>query len=578
VPSIAEQYIADVISGKEVAGPWIIKACLRHRRDLEHAAERGFYFDPAAGQHPIDFIQEFCIPPESEECMVLTPWQHLFLYITYGWKRIADNTRRFRRAYLEIAKKNGKTSLAAALVPYHLIADNERSARVFCAATTAKQADTCFKQAAALVARSPELKGVIHQAGNDPHILALFTDDLGRASKMSREAGTEDGAMVSCSILDELHRWKSGSGLYSILRYGARTRKQPLMIETTTAGASADGTSLCWSEREYGTKILDEHVIDDEFVPFIFCMDPKDDWKDPKNWVKSNPSMGYLFDEEKILKEFNEAQGKPTSLGEFKRFALNIWSSESADPAIEIEKWDACCREDIATHPDAKRLRKEALEQLKGRLCFGGIDLAPKLDTSSLVLLFPPLISTEKWNVLEYFWCPADNIADRVKRDRVPYDVWRDDGFIVPTPGNLTDVRYIAEQIAEINKQFDLKEVAYDDAWSSELIRMLGESKFPMEKFVPFPQSHLRMNAPCQELMRKVLRGEFAHARNPVMRWQMASLRWNTQSGTNFVKPARDRKRDKIDGPASLIMALARATAPENQVKPKKPFWVVTSA
>jgi phage terminase large subunit-like protein len=575
--SIAETYITDVLSGAVTAGPWIIKACQRHRRDLESAKERGFYFNPAAGQFVIDFIQQFCIPPESEVPMVLTPWEHALLYVSYGWKRIADNTRRFRRIYLEIAKKNGKTALAAALVPVHLIADGERSARVFIAATTAKQADTCFKQAAALVARSPELRGVIHQAGNDPHILALFTDDLGRASKMSREAGSEDGAMVSCAILDELHRWKPGSGLYSVLRYGGRTRKQPLMIETTTAGASADGTSLCWSEREYGTKILDGHIVDDEFMPWIFCMDPKDDWKDPDNWVKSNPSMGYLFDKEKILKEFNEAQGKPTSLGEFKRFALNIWSSESENPAIEIEKWDACCREDISTHPDPRRLRKESIEELKGRACFGAIDLAPKLDTSSLVLLFPPLKTTEKWRILEYFWCPGDNIADRVKRDRVPYDVWRDGGFITPTPGNLTDVRFIADQITEINKHFDLREVAYDDAWSSELIRMLGESGFPLDKFVSFPQSFAKMNAPCQELMRKILRQEFSHDNNPVMRWQMANLRWNVQKNIGFVKPSRDRKREKIDGPASLIMALARATAPENQIKPKKQFFVVTS-
>jgi phage terminase large subunit-like protein len=574
--SIAETYIADVLSGAVPAGPWIIKACQRHRRDLETAKERGFYFDPAAGQRVIEFIECFCIPPERDECMVLTPWQHMFLYVTYGWKR-ADGTRRFRRTYLEIAKKNGKTALAAALVPYHLIADGEKSSRVFIAATTGKQADTCFKQAAALVSRSPELRSVIHQAGNDPHIIALYTDDLGRASKMARDAGSEDGAMVSCAILDELHRWKSGSGLYSVLRYGGRTRKQPLMIETTTAGASADGTSLCWSEREYGTKILDGHVVDDEFMPWIFCMADKDDWKDPANWVKPNPSMGYLFDEEKILKEFHEAEGKPTSLGEFKRFALNIWSSESENPAIEIEKWDACCREPMTNHPDPRRLRKESLEELRGRACFGGVDLAPKLDTSSLVLLFPPVKPGEKWREIEYFWCPADNIAGRVKRDRVPYDVWREQGFITPTPGNLTDVRYIAEQITEINKHFDLREVAYDDAWSSELIRMLGESSFPLDKFVPFPQTHQRMNPPCQELMRKILRQEFSHDRNPVMRWQMANLRWNTQKGSGFIRPSRDRKREKIDGPASLIMALARATAPENQIKPKKQFFVVTS-
>ena len=168
-------------------------------------------------------------------------------------------------------------------------------------------------------------------------------------------------------------------------------------------------------------------------------------------------------------------------------------------------------------------------------------------------------------------------MADRVKRDKVPYNTWADGGFITLTPGNLTDVRAIADQITLISKQFDLKEVAYDAAWSSELIRMLGESGFDMKKFVDYPQSHIRMNSPCQEMMRKVLRQEFAQGNNPVMRWQMSNLRWNTQKGTAFIKPARDRKREKIDGCASLIMALARAIDPDNAIKPKTNFWFVTS-
>ena len=572
---IAEHYIADVLSGTVPAGPFIIKAFLRHKSDLETGAKRGLRFEAAAGDFVIDFIQTFCTPPNQEDPMVLTPWEHALIYVTYGWKR-ADGTRRFRRAYLEIAKKNGKTALAASLALYHLIADGELSPRVFISATTHKQASICFKEAAAMRSRNADLREAIHQSGNEP-ILALYTDNLGRMSMMSRDAATEDGAVVSCAILDELHRWKNGSNIYSVLRYGGRTRKQPLMIETTTAGASADGTSLCYSEREYGAKILDGHIEDDEFAPWIFCMDPKDDWKDPANWVKSNPSMGYIIQESNLLKEFNETEGKPASLGEFKRFCLNIWSSESEDPAIEIERWDDCCREEVANHPDPRRLRKESLEELKGRLCFAGLDLAPKIDTSALVLVFPPLKPIEKWRIIEYFWCPADNAAARVKRDRVPYDVWRDQGFITMTPGNLTDVRYIAEQIIEISKNFDLKELAYDDAWSQELIRMLGESGFDMKKFVPFPQTPIRMNSPCQELVRKILRKEFTHDRNPVMRWQMANLRWNTQRGTGFIRPDKDRKREKIDGCSSLIMGLARAISPENVIRPRNPFFVVTS-
>ena len=232
----------------------------------------------------------------------------------------------------------------------------------------------------------------------------------------------------------------------------------------------------------------------------------------------------------------------------------------------------------IAHHPDAvKRLFAESIAELKGRTSFWGLDLAPKLDTSALVGVFPPLKTDEKWRILAYFWCPADNVAGRVKRDRVPYDLWSQKKFITLTPGNLTDVRFIADQITEIAKQFDMKELAYDDAWSAELIRMLGESGFPMQKFVSFPQNNLRMNGPCVEFMRKVNRQEFAHDHNPVMRWQMANLRWNVNKVTSMIKPSRDSKREKIDGCASLIMALARAIDPENITKPKKTLWIATS-
>jgi phage terminase large subunit-like protein len=570
INSTVDAYIAGVMDGSIVVGQWIKKAIQRHLRDLERT---DLYFDPEAANYVIDFVQTFCIPPNQTEPIKLYPAQQAWLAIVYGWKRL-DNYRRFRRTFWFVSKKNGKSGLSAALALFHLIADGEQSARVFTAATTQKQARIVFKEAVAMRERHPDLKAAINQSGREP-VIALYTD-TSRLSPMSRESSTEDGAVVSASILDEIHRL-TNMGLWTVLRLGGRTRKQPLMICISTAGASADGTSICWEEYAYGCKILDGHVVDDEVMPWFFTLDPTDDWKNPDVWIKSNPALGYLFALETIQKEFAEAQGKPTTLGEFKRFALNIWSNESADPAIEIDRWDTCCREDLATHPDPRRLRKESLDELKGRTCFAGIDLAPKLDTSSLVLLFPPMKTTEKWRIIEYFWCPADNVAGRVKRDRVPYDMWSQQGFISLTPGNLTDVRFISDQITEISKLYDLKEIAYDDAWSQELVRMLGESGFDMKKFVSFPQSFLKMNSPCQELMRKILRGEFSHDRNPVMRWQMANLRWNQQKGTSFIKPAKDRKREKIDGPASLIMALARALDPENIIKPKRQFFMVQS-
>jgi phage terminase large subunit-like protein len=564
----AEQYIAGVLDGSVVVGPWIRKAIQRHIDDLRRTDIR---FSPEAGQYVISFLETYCIPSAQTTPIVLMPWQRAVLYVVYGWQRL-DGSRRFRRCALEVAKKQGKTGLCAGLALYHLLADGELSARVFCAATARKQAMEVFSEAVAMRDKHPELSAAIHKYGNSPVLSLYVPDSNSRLSPLARGADSSDGAIVSASICDEMHRWPMSNNLWSILRYGGDTRRQPLMWLITTAGSSANKSTLYWGEHEYCTRILDGMVEDDEVAAFIFCLDPKDDYREKKNWVKPNPSLGYILPLSALENQFAESQGKPTALGEFLRFRMNLWSDLASDPALEIERWDACATEDLSTHPDPKRLRADLIASLKGRTCFGGIDLAPKIDTSALVLLFPPAKSGEKWSTLEYFWCPGDNIQDRVKRDHVPYDIWSRDGFIVPTPGNLTDVRYIADQITELTKQFDLREIAYDSAWSSELIRMLSESGFAMNKLVDYPQSHLKMNAPCCELMRKVLRQEFAHAGNPVMRWQISNLRWNTQRGTGFIRPAKDRNREKIDGCSSLIMALARATDPDNQQK-KKVWW-----
>jgi phage terminase large subunit-like protein len=573
INTTVDAYIAGVLDGSVVVGQWIRKAVLRHLKDLQRT---DIYFDVDAASYVIDFIESFCIPSAQTEPIKLMPWQQFVIAVSYGWKRL-DGTRRFRRVYLEIAKKNGKTGLAAPLSIYHTIADGEISARVFVAATALKQARECFHEAVAMRDKHPELSAVLNKYGQSP-VLSLYAPETNsRLSPMTRGSDSQDGAVVSAAILDELHRWKSTDSLWSILRYGGDTRKQPMLFCITTAGASAGKSSLCWGEHEYIQRILDGIAEDDEVCGFIFSLDPKDDIKDERNWIKANPSLGAILPLSALQNQYKEAVGKPTAMGEYKRYRLNIWTDEVSDPAIEIESWDECCIVPTSTHPDPVQLRAELIASLAGRPCFGGVDLAPKIDTSALVLVFPPHGADTKWSVLEFCWCPEDDIATRSKRDRVPYDIWAKDGFIVPTEGNLTDVRYIAEQITSITKQFDLREIAYDAAWSSELIRMLGESGFPMQKLVPMRQTHESMNPACQELMRKILRKEFAHAHNPCMRWQMSNLRWSTQRGSGFLKPARDRKREKVDLSASLIMALARATHPDNQPKPKKTLWMVTS-
>jgi phage terminase large subunit-like protein len=565
----AEQYIAGVLDGSIIVGGWVRKAMLRHQADLKRT---DIYFDPEAGQRPIDFLEKFCIPSAQTTPIVLMPWQRAVLYIVYGWKKL-NGFRRFRRAYLEVSKKQGKTGMSAGLALNALVADGELSARVFCAGVAMKQAREIFNEAVHMRDKHPLLRKLIQKSGEKTVTALYVPGTASRLSPMAKGSDSADGAIVSTCFADELHRWKLTENLWSVLRFGGDTRNQPLMWCLTTAGASAGKSSLCWSEHEYCEKILDGMATDDEVAAFIFSLDPKDNYKDPNNWIKPSPSLGYIMPLSALLGQFNESQGKPTSLGEFKRFRLNIWSDLASSPAIEIEDWDACATEDTATHPDPKRLRAQLIASLKGRPCLGGIDLAPMHDTSAIVLLFPPTKTGEKWSILEWFWVPQDDIQEKVKKNHVPYDTWSREGYLTATPGNMTDFRYISEQLIAIEKQFDLRQVGYDASWSAEFIRLLIESGFHMDKMVPILQKPNVLNPACQELMRKVIKHEFEHSHNPVARNQMANLRWYTQHSTGYLKPDRDRKREKIDFCASLVMALDRCLDPDNTLKPKQNWW-----
>jgi phage terminase large subunit-like protein len=244
---------------------------------LETGAARGLYFDEDAGHSICEFLETFCIPSGSEKPFNLMPWQAGMLYVIYGWKR-KDGTRRFRTVLCEVSKKSGKSEMCAGLCIHALIAAGEPSARVFVAATTRKQSSIVFKSACMMVKRSPELKAAIKQSGKEPP-LALYVQETGsRLSALSRDADTNDGILTTWACADEIHRWKTGSNLYSVLRYGGRTCQNGAMLfQITTAGSSAGGTSLAWNEREYVCKILDGHLVDDDYAGFIFSMDEGDD-------------------------------------------------------------------------------------------------------------------------------------------------------------------------------------------------------------------------------------------------------------------------------------------------------------
>src|SRR5512139_1249755 len=281
----AEQYIDDVVAGRVVACHWVQAACQRHVDDLKHGAERGLHFDREAAEHVLKF---FTILKHSKgewagRPLVLEPWQQFLIWTLFGWKR-ADGTRRFRTAYIEVARKNGKSTIGAGVGLYLLAADGEPGAEIYSAATKRDQARITHLEAVRMVKASPMLRKRIR----------TFRDNLnieGTASKfepLGADADTLDGLNIHGAIIDEIHAHKTRE-VWDKLDTGTGARRQPLMFGITTAGY--DRQSLCWTLNEYSKKVLDGVIEDDTFFALIYTLDDGDDWQDETTWIKANPNL-----------------------------------------------------------------------------------------------------------------------------------------------------------------------------------------------------------------------------------------------------------------------------------------------
>jgi phage terminase large subunit-like protein len=554
--SAAEQYVDDVLSGRQVACRWVRLACERHRRDLEHGHERGLWFDEMAAKVAISFFSvlrhwkgEWAGKPVS-----LEPAQQFWIWSLFGWKR-ADGSRRFRTAYLEVARKNGKTTLAAGVGLYLAFVDGEPGAEVYSAATMRDQARISHRDATRMVKSSPQLR----------QLIGVFRDNLhevksgSKFEPLSADYNSLDGLNVHGVIADELHAWPQPE-LWGVLKTGTGSRRQPLMLAITTAGVDQQG--VCYRQREYITRILKGILDDDGYWGMIYTIDTKqdwsdldqdDDWQDKANWVKANPNLGVSKKWYTMRADAREAAHKPAELNQFLRWHLNVWT-QALTRWVNPIHWAACGQRPVDP------------EELAGRACYGGLDLSQIYDITALVLVFPPEDADEPYQALCRFWLPADNMLERVRKDQVPYEVWVRQGFLKLTPGNVVDYDFILAEIGELAEQFDLREIGYDrygaTLVSQQLQEMGGE-----EWVVPIGQGFLSMSPPLKELGKLIASEKLAHGGNPVLTW-MADNLVAVEDAAGNIKPDKARSREKIDGMVALVMALDRATRHAEQGSP----------
>ena len=316
-----------------------------------------------------------------------------------------------------------------------------------------------------------------------------------------------------------------------------------MLVMITTAGY--DRESICWEMHQYAQQVLRGDVDDPSFFAYIAAAEQEDDWTSPATWAKANPGLGVTVKRDYLEAEAQRAKQVPAYQNTFRRLHLNQWTSQESR-WLDMAAWDACGGD---------------LPDLSGRVCFGGLDLASTTDIAALSLVFPPVREGDLFYVLPFFWIPQENMIERARRDRVPYDAWARDGLVTATPGNVIDYTYIRQQIRELGERYQVREIAFD-RWGAEALRQqLEEDGFSM---VQFGQGYASMSGPSKELLRLVLSRGLSHGGNPVLRW-MADNVTVRQDPAGNIKPDKSKSREKIDGIVATVMGLDRAVRNEGE-------------
>jgi len=525
------------VAGEVPAAKWIKKAAARHLADLENAHDRGLWWDQARADFALGFFGRLKHSKGRKwagKPFVLQPWQQFIVGSLFGWMR-ADGTRRFRVAFVEIPRKNGKTFLAAGLALLLLVADGEPGAEVYSAATKRDQAKLVFSEAKRMVAQCPPLKKRVR-----PYRESLqLRQGEGVFLPVSSEAHTLDGLNPSGIIADEVHRWATRD-LWDVLDTATGAREQPLTLAITTAGDLED--SIYAELHGYLESVLEGTVHDDAFFGFLATADDGDDPADESTWQKANPNWNVTVSAEKLRESLRRMGRTIAGLNRFKRdhlcvrtAALNAW--------IPLDVWDRCRAEfDI--------------EDLKGSPCFGGLDMASTSDLAALSLVFPNYEGgSKRYKVYVRFWCAEtarDSVGERLRETLRP---WIEAGFVVEATGDMIDGREIKAAILEASREYELIEVAFDPYNARQLAAELVEDGVNM---VEFGQTMANYNEPTKELEAAVRTRRVEHDGNPVLRWMVGGC-VTVENGVGNIMPHRRKSRSKIDGIPATIMAISRA-------------------
>lgn len=539
----AHEYATQVMQGKVIACELTILACERYMRDLEHenSAEFPFYYDQSEAERHCAFFE--ALPhvkgalAGQNKTIELEPWQCFMLCNIYGWRKSGTKNRRFRTAYVEVPRKNGKSPLGSGVALDALAYDGEFGAEVYTAASKKEQAEICFGDAKSMLEKDSALCDYF---GIEYNTRAIYVKNKNSTLKSlaKDQKGTLDGLNIHCAVVDELHAHKDAA-TWNVITSGVAAREQPLVFAITTAGFDRGG--ICYDRHIYCIKVLQQVYKDESFFGIIYTIDKNDDWRDPVSWKKANPNLGVSVNTDYIKSACEEAMNSSSLINNFLTKHLNVWCSSDA-AWINMLKFDECLDKSM-TEEDCQK---------KGLDLFVGVDLASKKDFCSISKVYIEFLEGQK----HYYVFTEQFLNDSMLEQTTVESVrgWAKEGWIKTNRGDTTDFSMIEKRVKEISK-LKPKYIGFDAYQAAQMMQNLKEEG--VKNLVEYGQTIKNMNEPMKEMEAAVLDKRFHYNGDPVFNWMISNV-IAYQDGNGNIKPTRHKnaKFEKIDSAVATIMAI----------------------
>lgn len=596
--SRATDYALAVVAGEIVAGPHVRNACRRHMLDLEEGHKRGLWFDEEAAEYAFRFFESMLVLSEGQfegQPFQLHPSQAFIVGSLFGWKR-EDGTRRFRRAYIEQGKGNGKSPLAGGIGLFGMTADGESGAQIYAAAAKRDQAGILFADAVKMVKHSPALKKRLEFSGGEGREFNIAHHPSGSFFRpVSRDTGkTGSGPRPYFVLADEVHELPDRR-IIEMLERGFKFRRQPLLFMITNSGS--DRNSVAWEEHEHAVKVAAGHTeavndpsfvgepIDDTTFSYVCSLDEGDDpLSDPACWVKANPLLGITITEQYLKDTVAQAKAIPGQLNGILRLHFCIWTDAETAWMTRATLEPCLFDFDVAEH--------------EGEEIYLGLDLSQNRDITALGAVVRTGTNADNKPTFDAWvecWTPGDTLEARELRDKLPYTVWAREGHIHAPQGESVNYRHVAQLLAEYDQGYKIQLCAYDRYAFRRFEEDVDDLGITIN-FAEHPQGGTKKGRPTEEqkeaakragkeaegmwmpgsvrlLEDAILEGRIRLRRNPVLiSAMMSAVTESDRWGNHWL--SKLRSVNKIDAAVALAIAFGAAHADESAPKEFKMFFV----